>query len=667
MAGLYDLVLTPGVPGAPGPVQPAGPLTAGPLTAGHLAAGHLADLVRRSADPSDDVRVLAQPGEHSEELFREVAGLLDRDVLIAPSSADLRHRRYGTDGDGLFDAVILDRATREPVDWLVIQPPALATPLPGWFAVDRGVVRPRTGVVALPLPDGLALATRADFVARRAAAHRLRTGAAGLATVAVTVRAGAFLTSDYRGTQRVNSGRRLAAILADLPLYGADLRLWLTWPSDPAEQRTLAENLEDLADAVGATVWTPPPGGAVQVLDDGHDLRAVDRAGAPAAWHRHRPAGPDRSPAFRSDPAGRLVPATGTGTAARVVPAGRPDAATPTGTPAAATPADPVSASERPSVLVEPRRSAPSGVPWLGPGQCVNAERFDLFVASTRPPGKLAGGGIPSPDLFLVGRLEPRPAQPARSGTYLLRLAVDPGGAIPMASIRSHVPAYLQHLLAVNDTYLVPAGRLDRLRLLAGYRLTGAGRLEPVGEDREDPEDREDGADGADGADGDRPVRIDCDGAWHGVPGLPGDVRRWPSSRVSWAFALVPARGSAPPRRWLRLYRRPPAPVDGHLLLELRVPAGRAIDVPATADVLDRLPSVRSRAGQLRAAGVALIAPSRNYDRLDARRVFEAVGPAWRRRRGTPGGALPAVWSKLQARPRVDGGPAGAGPVTPGG
>ena len=93
---------------------------------------------------------------------------------MTPDGAYVRHRQHGDEADGLFDAITVDRATRQPVDWVVIQPPDLATPLPGWFAVDGGVVRPRSGVVGLPLPDGLALATRADFVTRRAAAHRLR-------------------------------------------------------------------------------------------------------------------------------------------------------------------------------------------------------------------------------------------------------------------------------------------------------------------------------------------------------------------------------------------------------------------------------------------------------------------------------------------------------------
>ncbi|GAB3806191.1 hypothetical protein [Micromonospora zhanjiangensis] len=608
VAGLFDLILDEPVPAE--------------SSAAGRDARQVADLVRRSAEPADDVRVLAGDGGGREALFREVAGLLGRDVFVTPKGADIRHQGSDDEADGLYDAVALDRSTRQPVDWLVIQPPDLSTPLPGWFAVDGGVVRPRDGIVCLPMSDGLALATRADFVTRRSAAYRLRTGFPGLATVAVTVRAGAFLTSDYRGTQRTHTGLRLAAVLAEL-LYGADLRLWLTWPPEQTEQRQLEANVQELADTVGATVWTPPVGGAAQLLDDGHDLRAVDSTGTPGRWRCHRPTGLTGTPAFRSDPDGRLVP---------VAPA-EPAADQVTPAPVAAGRPEPVTVrpSERPSVLVEQRRAPASGVAWLRPGQCVNADPFDVFVAADREPRQAVENGLPSPELFLIGRLEPRPAPSTRAATHLFRIRVEPGGAIPMASMRSHIPANLQHLLAGHDAYLLPAGRLDRLRLLAGYQVSAAGALTAAGE--------------FDAA----PVRLDCDGSWHGVAGLPNDVPRWPGSRAGRAYALVPARGSGPPRRWLRLYRREPAVVAGRLLLEVQVPTGRAIDVGATAETLTRLPAVRSRAGTLWSAGVELIVPARHYDRLRVDRVAEATESSWRRRRNAPNGPLPTVLSALQS------------------
>jgi hypothetical protein len=613
VAGLFDIWLEQHPDG--GVAVPADPEVS-------LTARHLADLVRRSGDPSDDVRMLTDNGTCRSALFGEVAGLLGRDVLVTPDGADVRHRQHGDDAERIFDAVALDRVTRQQVDWVVIQPPDLATSLPGWFAVDRGVVRPRTGVVGLPLPDGLALATRADFVTRRAAAYRLRTGFAGLATVAVTVRAGAFLVGDYDGTQEVHAGHRLGAILADLPLYGCDLRLWLTWPSDPDEQRRLAANVAELAETVGATVWTPPPGGAAELLDDGHDLRAVDRTGAPGGWQSHRPARATGEPAFRSDPDGCLVPV---GTADPV----RTEARSPAvgGRPSTVT----VRPGQQPAVVAEDRRAPALGIPWLRRWQHVNADTFEVFVASTREPQRAAVDGVPSSDLFLIGRLDPHPLRAARAAPHLLRIRVEPGGAIPVTSMRSHIPASLQHLLGVHDAYLLPAGRLDRLRLLAGYRICDAGRLS------------------ADGEFDDAPVLLDCGDAGHGVAGLPNDVPRWPASRSQWAYALAPIPSTPLPQGWLRLYRRAPAVVDGHLLMKVRVPESRAIDVPATAEALAKLPAVRSRAEELRSAGLELIVPSRSYDRLTVHHVFDASQSAWCRRHGTTHGPLSTVLADLQS------------------
>ena len=298
--GLFDLWLEPGPRG--GLVVPAEPSST-------LNARDIADLVRRSGESADDIRILTGDGARNSDLFSEVAGLLGHDVLVSPDGAEIRHRRRGNAETAPLHAVPLGRVTRRPMDWLVIQPPDLATPLPGWFAVDRGVVRPRTGVVGLPLPAGLALATRADFVARRAAAHQLSSTSDGLVTVAVTARAAGFLVGDYGGTQQVHGGEQLAALLGDLPLYGSDLRLWVTWPSDPQEQRGLAEQAREFAERTGATVWTPPPGGRAELVDGGRDLRALDPAGRAVEWQAHRPRSAAGPLALRATPDGLLVPA----------------------------------------------------------------------------------------------------------------------------------------------------------------------------------------------------------------------------------------------------------------------------------------------------------------------------------------------------------------------
>ncbi|MDR7274233.1 hypothetical protein [Catenuloplanes atrovinosus] len=289
-AGLVDVRLTP---------HPDGGLVTPDAPGEPLTGRRLAELVRRGGEPSDDARMLIDDGAAFAPLFREVAGLLGRDVLCVPEGAVL----------GGDPAVIArDRVTGVPVEWTVIQPPDLATPLPGWFAVDGGVVRPRTGLVALPLPGGFALATRADFVTRRAAAHRLRPGHPGLATVAVTVRDGDFVAGDYDGTCAAYPGRGLAAVLGDLPLYGGDLRLWLTWPTPEPERARLRANLAALADATGATVWAPPPGGGAELLADRSGLCAIGEYGEPEPWWPYHPAGARGGSGFRSGPDGRLTP-----------------------------------------------------------------------------------------------------------------------------------------------------------------------------------------------------------------------------------------------------------------------------------------------------------------------------------------------------------------------
>ncbi|MFD0746251.1 hypothetical protein ACFQ1L_33680 [Phytohabitans flavus] len=300
ITGLFDLWLEPGPRG--GLVLPARPDRL-------LTPRSIADLVRRSGEAANDVRILTDDGARHSGLLSEVAGLLAHDVLVGPDGAVIRHHA-GRDGTGPLHAVPLDRASHRPKDWLVIQPPDLATPLPGWFTVDRGLVHPRKGVVGLPLRGGLVLATRADFVTRRATAHQLGTASGGLVTVAVTARAGGFLVGDYGGTQRVYSGGQLAALLGDLPLYGSDLRLWLTWPSDLDEQHVLAAQALALAETTGATVWTPPPGGGAELIDGQRDLRALDHAGEPVEWHAYRPRFATGPPVLRTTPDGLLVPAS---------------------------------------------------------------------------------------------------------------------------------------------------------------------------------------------------------------------------------------------------------------------------------------------------------------------------------------------------------------------
>jgi hypothetical protein len=159
----------------------------------------------------------------------------------------------------------------------------------------------------IALPDGLVLTTPAGLDSARAAAAPLGPGHPGLYTVAVTVSGGLFVVTDSRAGDRALSGTAFAGALSGLALYRADLRLWASWPADPAQRRTLAGNLLALAEVTGATVWMPPEGGAVRVAGD--DLVAVTEDGRAGRWTSFGPAGDDSPPRFVSTPDGRLLPA----------------------------------------------------------------------------------------------------------------------------------------------------------------------------------------------------------------------------------------------------------------------------------------------------------------------------------------------------------------------
>ncbi|WP_328346430.1 hypothetical protein [Micromonospora sp. NBC_00421] len=678
IAGLFDLWLAPG---------PGGRLVVPTDPGRPLDARAVATLVRHGADAAQDVRILADDGARHLDLFTEVAGLLGHDVLVSPDGSDIRHATDRTTGGaarpaadgGPLDAVPLDRVTRQPMDWLVLQPPDLATSLPGWFAVDDGLVRPRTGVVGLPLPDGLALATRADFVTRRATAHRLG-ASTGVVTVAVTARSGGFLVGNYSGTQEVHSGGQLAAVLGDLPLYGADLRLWLTWPSDADEQARLVAQAVELAETTGATVWTPPAGGRAELVDDRRDLRAFDPTGAVAAWQAHRPRYADGPSTLDATADGLLVsrldrqrivvaspaawghdaalvdghhPAADRVDDAAPVPDGdATELATPsrtgpstTGTATAPSPVvaggatgsasgQPAVPLPRPALVTEHRRAADYGPPWLRRGQQVNAEAFEAYVLTEGDPSRAVSDGVPGVELFLAAFLDPRSAP---TGSHLLRVRIGPGGAIPTVVLRSHVPARFKHVLGSPDTYLLPAGRLDRVRLVGGFRFDDFGRLLPTVD-----------------ADGE-PLRIRPAPTGRSVAGLPNDVRRWPGFGSRQAYALLPATSRGLPRGWLPLYQQRPVAVPGRLLVEVRVPPGRTVDIDATHALLTGLPLVRTRVEQLHRAGVALVLGSRSYDRIVVQRAYRAQAGGWQRIGDLAPGPLPSAVAALQSAvpPRV--------------
>ncbi|WP_432974637.1 hypothetical protein [Dactylosporangium sp. CA-233914] len=837
--GLTDLWLTE---------LPDGGVAAAHDPGTRLSADSLTQLVR-AAGGDADVRIMLPHGARHLSLFRALAGRVGRDVLITPADAELSHRTPGDSG-GPTDTVPVDQATGLATDWLVVHPPGPGRPLPGWFDLSGGLVRPRAGLVTLALPGGVALVTRADFVARRSAVARLMAGHAGLTTIAVAVRDGGFLIGTYSGTQSIYSGHRVAEALGDLPTWGGDIRTWLTWPADPALQRRLRSNLVELADTMGTTVWAPPPGGSAELGDASADLSAVDRDGHVARWQPHAPSGDTARAQFESDADGRLVPVGGplagsypgvalvsvsrqreaamadryarldsraglfavdlavlpdgrlatvraddtllalgpnecrmllaaagwwdedllllcpadpgdlhhyaaalfaglgvdvwvlppgavvdvragqpvaigpdrapvewqrlatpgdsprpprwrsqggrlvrpiaagaarearrahperdrdeataagaasassaarpssgdryrrtvrrptmdaltgeasepaSATAARnqPVPAARtsPGSAAPAPSlpvlprpdqPVPAPPAAPGSAAPAPSLPVLPRpgtaagrRERPRGIAWLPSRPAVNTEPFELYIHTDVTPAQAAEDGVPSPDLFLLGELAPPAPRLDAPPGHLLRVRVAPGAAVDLTATDQHVPPTLYLSFAGRDVFLLPAGRLDRVRMLAGYALEPSG--EPIRLDVP-----------ATGA-----VRLRCVGARHGVDGLPGDVPRWPAKHTAKAYALLPPTGWAD-SGGLGLYRRRPPARHGHRLVELRVEPHDAIDLRACARELASLALVRPTAAELRAARFDLILPARYFDRTTVTQVLAVRRRRWR-------------------------------------
>ena len=172
--------------------------------------------------------------------------------------------------------------------------------LAGWCCRDRGSWRFPCPAAVVCWPPG-----RPSY-GGGAAAATLRPGHQGLTTVAVDICAGQFVIGDYDGRTTLGDGQRLAAVLSALPLYRANLRLWLAWPEPSIERRRLRRNLTELADVTGATVWAPRESGWAEVLDGCRDLGAIGSQGDPLGWVAFGPPGP-----FVSDVDGRLVPTGG--------------------------------------------------------------------------------------------------------------------------------------------------------------------------------------------------------------------------------------------------------------------------------------------------------------------------------------------------------------------
>lgn len=829
----YRVTLTTTAGG--GLAEPTRPQTA-------LSAGELARKILRSGGGGRDVQVLVPDGAQHAALLQALADRLGRDVLMVPAGAT-------TAGADPEPATPVDRTTGAVVDWLLVQPPSLATSLPGWYDLDGGRIRHRQGWAALPLARGLAFTTQEAFPLARAAAASLGVGHPTLATVAFGVDAAGPLLCDYGGVRVSASGTDLAAALSAVALYGGDLRVWpqVAEPSpprvdadagtdagdldgpdadhllgihvDPADRLlhvglgaevtdALAAHLSELAARVGATVWAPPTGSRVVLLEGVRDLAVRDRDGHLRSWQAYRPPGPDRPDRFWSDRDGRLVPVGGTmdaavgptgedlpgptasgvelvsvatearpaalrrwatvrrrdgqfrvelavlddgrlaarhgdggllavgprelrallrragwagqdlalltqvpperfarlrahvtaladqipaeiwapepgarlavvegqprslraaGAPARwcrlapsapgatdlvtvsarwrshdgwLVPAplvastARPATAaavTATGpVPSASTdgqtgrptqvdatqvgppPVDPPPPGRRPSMVQAARGSRAHGVTWLPERPDVNAETFELYVPVALPAARVAADGLPTAELFVVGQLDADRLRSAHYGAAVLRVSVAPGGAVAATGLADTAPPDLRHLLRGVDSYLLPAGWLDRVQLTQGWTPAGPGEWQPQ-------PDLPPAA-----------LLLRCSGARHGVDGLPNDVVRWPAGRRTvTGYAVLPATAGPDGDHLAVTDSRPAAPAGPARLVQLRIEPGQAIDVAASAGRIAPLTAVRSRLVTLNAAGVEVLLPPRSYDRVTVTRVYGAEGGRW--------------------------------------
>jgi hypothetical protein len=187
--------------------------------------------------------------------------------------------------------------------------------LPGWYELAGGAVLPRRGTATVALARGILLVTRGDFVIRRAAATRLSEPDQRLLTLGVGLADGLFVIGDYDGHTTRLDGAGLAAVLSMLPIYHANVRMWLIWPADEPAQEQLRVNLEAFAASSGAMVWAPAMGGAAVLLDSG-ELAAIDSSGRPTLWWSYPPDPThDATPKYTTSADGRLVPASSVGAA----------------------------------------------------------------------------------------------------------------------------------------------------------------------------------------------------------------------------------------------------------------------------------------------------------------------------------------------------------------
>ncbi|MEK8104326.1 hypothetical protein NKG94_02670 [Micromonospora sp. M12] len=253
-------------------------------------------------------------------------------------------------------------------------------------------------MVGLPLPAGLALATRADFVTRRATAHRLTATSDGLVTVAATARGAGFLVGDYGGTQKVHGGEQLAALLGDLRCTAATCGSGSPGPpirrSNEALPSRHGSSPRGPAPPSGCHHRAAAPNWSTATPTSVRSTRPAARrvAGVPAEVRR-RPAGAARDAGRSPRPA--LTRPASPRPHASPYPR-RAGAPRPTG-PGGGAGHGPGHRAPRPALVTEGRRAPGYGPAWLPSGQQVNAEEFEAFVVCPVDPARAVAEGCRAP------------------------------------------------------------------------------------------------------------------------------------------------------------------------------------------------------------------------------------------------------------------------------
>ncbi len=617
--GAFELVTLPIAGGlALGEDKVARRTTADQLATGHPALTTLAVTVRDGGFLSRrcDGDCVIQSGQSlASVLSQPIYGGDVRMWLKWPTTPDERYRLHTNLGDfadatgatvwappdggaarvipGCADLGVLDHIGR-PARWRMYAPHGSTGPAAFESDLDGRLV-PVGGVWSAPTPAVPLITVSPGRIDAMAEQYGRLASRDGLFLIDLAVLADGRLAARRRDGWVLSLGtREFRSLLTTAGWTDEAIVVLSPVPADAVVQ--LSTHAAGLFADLGVEAWGLQPACDWVVLNG--QATAVTFSDVPGEWRRLGSGPPGQ---WRSEE-GRLVPA-----ARSAAVYGYPAAGTAKpwlrGHQAVAK-----TATDQPSFIMA-RRNRPTGLNWLRNPPMVNAEPIELYLRSTCKPTVAAAKGVPSPDPFLVGRLDPLPPPGGSTAEYVLRVRVEPGGAVDLRWPEQHVPPAVALQLCPR-AYLIPAGLLHRVTLLAGYLVEESGALCQIVEFAGTP------------------ILLRYANARHGIDGLPNDVPRWPRTSTAAAYALLPGPTNVALAGWIPLRRKPPKFAEGRLV-QLRIERRQALDVAAVANQSSTLTSVRSRLGQLSEAGIELILPMRSYERTSVVRVLEAQDGHW--------------------------------------